>query len=157
MTKKSRKKTENHLVVQKQWIAVLRKNAFRLTSPREAVIEILAGSRRALTATEIFESARESCPSLGLVSVYRTLEILEELGLIQRVHQSESCHAYIAGSTGHQHLLICRYCGRAEFFEGDNLLPLIERVTVESGYHVDDHWLQLFGICPDCRVEMGRQ
>jgi len=132
------------------WLAGLQASGYRLTRPRKAIVDTLAGSRRALTPTEIFDLARADYPSLGLVSVYRTLEKLESLGLIQRVHQPKGCQAYIAAFTGHQHLLICQICGKAEFFDGGNLDNLIARVEQESGYRVDEHWLQFFGICAEC-------
>lgn len=135
----------------KDWLACLRASGYRLTGPRRAVVETLAQSDRALSATEIYAQARERYLSLGLVSVYRTLEKLEALGLIQRVHQPDGCQAFIASFTGHQHLLICEQCGRVEFFEGDDLEPLIGRVQAESGYSVHAHWLQLFGLCAACR------
>jgi Fe2+ or Zn2+ uptake regulation protein len=133
------------------WLDCLKASGYRLTSPRRAVVETLANSQRALNATEIYDLAREQYPSLGLVSVYRTLEKLEELELIQRVHHPDGCQAFIAGFTGHQHLLICQSCGSTEFFEGDDLEPLFERVAQESGYQIADHWLQLFGLCTKCR------
>jgi len=133
-----------------EWLDCLKASGYRLTSPRRAVVETLANSQRALNATEIYDLAQKQYPSLGLVSVYRTLEKLEELKLIQRVHHPESCQAFIAGFTGHQHLLICQKCGRTEFFEGDDLNPLIERVTLNSGYKIQEHWLQLFGLCSEC-------
>lgn len=129
----------------------LRESGYRITRPRRAVIETLAHSNQALNATEIFDLARQHYDSLGLVSVYRTLEKLETLGLIQRVHQPDGCQAFVAGFTGHQHLLICQNCGRVEFFEGDNLDPLFQRVAEESGYQIQDHWLQLFGLCAACK------
>jgi Fe2+ or Zn2+ uptake regulation protein len=134
------------------WLDCLKASGYRLTSPRRAVVETLAHSQRALNATEIFDLAREKYPSLGLVSVYRTLEKLEELELIQRVHHPDGCQAFIAGFTGHQHLLICQKCGHTEFFEGDDLEPLFERVAQDSGYKISEHWLQLFGLCADCQV-----
>jgi Fur family ferric uptake transcriptional regulator len=103
----------------KEWLDCLKGSGYRITSPRRAVVDALANSERALNAAEIFDIAREQYPSLGLVSVYRTLEKLEELGLIQRVHHPDGCQAFIAGFTGHQHLLICQNCGRTQFFEGD--------------------------------------
>ncbi len=133
------------------WLACLRASGYRLTGPRRAVVEALSQSGRALNATEIYDLARERYASLGLVSVYRTLEKLEELELIQRVHQPDGCQAFIAGFTGHQHLLICQQCGHVEFFEGDDLEPLFQRVAEESGYQICDHWLQLFGVCDQCR------
>ncbi len=134
-----------------EWLESLKASGYRLTGPRQAVVETLAQSNRALNATQVFDLARAQCPTLGLVSVYRTLEKLEDLGLIQRVHQPDGCQAFIAGFTGHQHLLICQSCGRVAFFEGDDLRPLFERVAQQSGYQVADHWLQLFGLCADCQ------
>jgi Fe2+ or Zn2+ uptake regulation protein len=85
------------------------------------------------------------------VSVYRTLDRLEELKLIQRVHLPQKCQAYIGAFEGHQHLLICQNCGLVEFFQGDNLENLVSRVEMESGYVVKEHWLQLFGLCGNCQ------
>jgi Fur family transcriptional regulator, ferric uptake regulator len=133
------------------WLDCLKASGYRLTQSRRAVVETLATSQRALNATEIFELARQKYSALGLVGVYRTLEKLEELDLIQRVHHPDGCQAFIAGFTGHQHLLICRQCGKTEFFEGDDLDPLFERVATESGYQVQEHWLQLFGLCQTCQ------
>jgi Fe2+ or Zn2+ uptake regulation protein len=134
------------------WLECLKASGYRLTRPRRVVVETLAKSNRALNAIEIYDLAREQYPSLGLVSVYRTLEKLEELDLIQRVHHPDGCQAFIAAFTGHQHLLICQNCGDTEFFEGDDLEPLFERVTEKSGYKIQEHWLQLFGLCSECQV-----
>ena len=133
------------------WLERLKSCGYRLTAPRRAVIEILSGSNRALNATQIYDNARTLYPSLGLVSVYRTLEKLESLNLIQRVHQPDGCHAYIAAFTGHQHLLLCQDCGATVFFQGDNLDMLVFRVERESGFRIRDHWLQFFGLCAACQ------
>ncbi len=135
----------------KSWLDSLKASGYRLTNPRRAVVETLANSQRALNATEIYDLAREQYPSLGLVSVYRTLEKLEEIDLIQRVHHPDGCQAFIAGFTGHQHLLICQDCGRTEFFDGDDLASLLARVEKESNYQIREHWLQLFGLCSKCK------
>jgi Fe2+ or Zn2+ uptake regulation protein len=135
-----------------EWLDCLKASGYRLTSPRRAVVETLADSHRALSATEIFDLARVQYQSLGLVSVYRTLEKLEELELIQRVHHPDGCQAFIAGFTGHQHLLICQNCGNTAYFEGDDLDLLFDRVAQDSGYQIKEHWLQLFGFCRECQV-----
>lgn len=135
----------------------LQDNGCRLTASRLAVVETIAASRRVLTPFDIFEQARQRSPGLGLVTVYRTLEKLEELDLVQRVHQPAGCQAFIAAFSGHQHLLICTGCGRAEFFSGENerMDGLITQVADASGYQVHDHWLQLFGRCNECRSLTG--
>ena len=101
-----------------QWLEKLQNSGYRLTGPRYIVAEILAQSERALSPQEVYELARQQYPTLGLVSVYRTVEKLEALGLIQRVHQPDKCQAYIAAFSGHEHLLVCSSCGLVEFFQG---------------------------------------
>jgi Fur family transcriptional regulator, ferric uptake regulator len=135
----------------KTWLTALSDNGYRLTGARRAVVEIVAQSSRALTPLEVFDSARAAHPDLGLVSVYRTLEKLEELHLIQRVHQPEGCQAFISASQGHQHLLLCQHCGRVTFFEGDDLENLFSAIAGKTGYQIKEHWLQLFGLCEKCR------
>jgi Fur family ferric uptake transcriptional regulator len=134
-----------------EWLNTLQENGYRITASRRAVIGVLADSQCALNPTEIFDFARQHYGSLGLVTVYRTLAKLEELGLIQQVHHPEGCEAYIAATSGHQHLVICQNCGRAKYFQGDKLDHLVERVENESGFMIQDHWLQLFGLCSQCQ------
>ena len=136
-----------------QWLEKLQNSGYRVTGPRYIVAEVLSQSERALSAQEVFEKARQDYPTLGLVSVYRTVDKLEELGLIQRVHQPEKCHAYIAAFSGHEHLLICSSCGLVEFFTGDDLARFVSRVEQESGFVVNEHWLQFFGKCKQCQAK----
>ena len=138
------------------WLSQLKTSGYKLTGPRYCVIEILSHSDIALTAMEIYNQAQQQYPSIGLVSVYRALEKLEVLGLIQKVHQKEKCQAYIAASRGHEHLLVCHICGKVSYFQGDNLKPLVNVVEKKTGYLVQDHWLQLVGICKECQKKQLR-
>jgi len=133
------------------WLKCLRENGYRLTAPRQAVVEIIASSQHVLSPLDVYDKARSRYPKIGLVTVYRTVEKLAELNLIQRVHQPSGCHAFIGGFSGHVHLLICESCGRAVYFEGEKLDALMANVENESGFKVHDHWFQLFGICSDCQ------
>lgn len=135
----------------KSWLTQLQSNGYRLTNARKAVVETVADATSALNPIEVYEQAKSTCPGLGLVTVYRTLEKLEELDLIQRVHQPGGCNAYLPHADGHQHLIICQQCGRAQYFEGDNLEAFFERVAGEHGFTVREHWLQLFGVCAECK------
>jgi Fe2+ or Zn2+ uptake regulation protein len=131
----------------------LQMNGYRLTGSRRTVVEIIAHADRALSPIEVFDLARKHHAGLGLVTVYRTLEKLEELGLIQRVHQPRGCQAFIAAFNGHQHLILCSRCGKVEFFAGDNLEVLFDHIGEKTGYQVEAHWLQLFGLCAHCQEE----
>lgn len=140
-----------------EWFRRLQSNGYRLTAPRQAVVEAIAGTARLMTPLEVYDTARQEYPKLGLVTVYRTVEKLEELGLIQRVHQPSNCQAFVAAAKGHQHLLICESCGSVQYFSGEHekMEALIETVAGESGYRVHEHWLQLFGICERCQEREG--
>jgi Fe2+ or Zn2+ uptake regulation protein len=133
------------------WLDKLEASGYRLTAPRRAVVRVMAQSHFTLDPTQVFLESRHSCSSLGLVTVYRTLEKLEELRLVQRVHQQDGCHSYVAAGIGHQHLLICSSCNKTEYFSGDDLAPLMEALGAERGYEIKEHWLQLFGICSQCQ------
>lgn len=139
------------------WLVSLNNHGYRLTRPRRAVVNAIANSRHVLTPFDVFELARQSYPKLGLVTVYRTIEKLEELGLIQRVHRPSGCQAFIAASQNHEHLVICQLCGKVAFFQGDGegIGTLITEVSQGSGYQINEHWLQLFGTCHDCQSKDG--
>ena len=135
------------------WFEIMQENGCRLTAPRRAVVETMEGNMRALTPVEVYDTARKKCPGLGLVSVYRTLEKLEQLGLVQRVHQTKGCQAFVRTGDGHQHLLVCQKCGKSVLFEGDQLEPLFNSISKTTGFQIESHWLQVFGVCKTCRSD----
>lgn len=136
-----------------RWIDKLQENGYRLTGPRRAVVETIANSRCTLSPMEVYQQARKLHKKLGLVTVYRTMEKLEQMQLIQRVHRPSDCQAFIASPPGHKHLLICENCGRVDYFNGDPaaMEQFVARVGSRSGYRIQNHWLQLFGRCADCQ------
>jgi Fe2+ or Zn2+ uptake regulation protein len=134
-----------------EWLAKLQASGYRITSPLKVIVEILAGASRALGPVEIFDLGRREYPKMGLVTVYRALEKLEELGLVQRVHQADGCHAYLRAANGHEHILLCTRCGQVVYFAGDDLTILMNRVSQQSGFVIQEHWLQLHGLCPNCQ------
>jgi Fur family ferric uptake transcriptional regulator len=133
-----------------EWLARIENSGYRLTEPLRAVTEVMAKNHRALSPVEVYDLGRAIYPKLGLVTVYRTLEKLEGIGLVQRVHQVGGCNGYIAAPSGHQHLLICQGCGRAEYFSGDDLSALLSSIEAQSHYSIREHWLQLVGVCESC-------
>jgi Fur family transcriptional regulator, ferric uptake regulator len=133
------------------WLEQLHDHGYRITAARRAVVDVVFGATQALTPGAVYDRARKKYRALGLVTVYRTLEKLEELHLIQRVHQPLGCQAFIAAGHGHQHLLLCQQCGQVAFFEGDDLDTLTKAIARKTGYQINEHWLQLFGLCANCR------
>ena len=127
---------------------------YRLTQPRLAVLQVLREDDGCLDPKEIYQRGKAICDSLGLVTVYRTLEILTELGLVRRVHSEQHCHSY-ASAMGDRHYLICTRCHRVVEFPCDGLEDLIREVQRKTGYDVTGHLLELSGLCPDCRTKQG--
>jgi Fur family ferric uptake transcriptional regulator len=126
----------------------------RITAPRRAVVQVLQEASAPLLPQEIMEQARHIHRKLGLVTVYRTLVLLTECNLVRRVHREDGCHGYVLASPGHRHHIICQRCGGAVEFPGkSDIHALIERVEAATGYRVNDHLLQLFGLCPDCQAQ----
>ena len=134
------------------WEILLARSGCRITAPRRAVIQVLETAITPLQPQEILDAARLIHENLGLVTVYRTLNLLTELNLVRRVHRDDGCHGYFRASPGHHHAVICERCGAAVEFAGDDDLDrLVARVQSGTGYRIDDHLLQLYGICPDCQ------
>ncbi|MBN1877219.1 MAG: transcriptional repressor [Anaerolineae bacterium] len=134
------------------WEQILTAAGHRITAPRQAIMQVLAQSETPLSPQEILERGLAYHVRLGLVTVYRTLELFEEFGLACRVHLAEGCHGYVLRQPGHRHVLLCQECGRSIEFSGqDDLDTLVARVAARTGYRIADHWLQLFGVCPACQ------
>ena len=133
------------------WQDLLHQHGFRVTRPRRQVMKIIVSSETALTPQEIYHKSLELDQSPGIASVYRTLEMLDRLGLIQQIHQPGGCHGIWPALEGHHHYLICRDCGQMKIIEGDeDITEYINKIEDQTGYLVDDHWLQFFGICHGC-------
>ena len=123
----------------------------RLTRPRQAVLEALFGAEDWLRPEQVLIYARERLSSVGLVTVYRTLALLEELGIVRRIHVDPGCHGYALAGLGHGHHLSCRSCHRVLEFPGrEDLAPLILQISRRTGFLIEDDLLELSGTCPSC-------
>ncbi len=148
MTKKDQ---VQDLKIRETWLKMLTDQGFRMTKPLHIITDILANSDHILNPTQVYQLAKKVYPRLGLVTVYRAMEKLEQAGLINRVHMPDGCQSFFQSHQGHQHLLICLSCGKAEYFEGDDLSAFFNLTGERFGYQIEDHWLQLFGHCPECQ------
>ncbi|MBN2002599.1 MAG: transcriptional repressor [Anaerolineae bacterium] len=136
----------------KLWETILSVAGHRITTSRRVVMQVLACTETPLAPHDILAQGRATYPRLGLASFYRTLERFERFGLACRVHIEEKCHSYVAQQPGHRHQVLCQKCGRAtEFLGCDHLDTLIAIVEASTCYQINDHLLQLSGICPTCQ------
>ena len=139
------------------WEQTLADSGCRLTESRRAVASVLERTHEPLSHQTVCERARELHPDLGLVTVYRTLDLFEELGLVRKVHHDAGCSAYMPSSRGHHHALLCTECGAAvEFPCTGDIADLVAGAEAATGFTVKSHLLQLSGVCADCRSETAR-
>ncbi len=135
------------------WIDRLRRHGDRITPSRRAVVMALASSDRALSALEILEWARPWCPGLGIVTVYRTIERLQHLGLVQRVHGVNSCHSYIAVSDARRFMFLCERCGSADALSMPDMETMVGQAATALGFQVQALTFQVNGLCRRCQSE----
>ena len=130
----------------------LRESSGRSGGARRAVVELLGGQDCCLSAQEIHDALRAGSARVGIASVYRALDGMDELGLVQRVDLGDGVARYEpALDEGHHHHLVCDDCGKVEPFEDAALESAIERVAGGRGYAVAAHEVVLRGACEDCR------
>jgi Fur family ferric uptake transcriptional regulator len=122
----------------------------RRTRQRAAVQEVLAELHEFRTAQQIHDELRKRGDSIGLTTVYRTLQSLSEAGELDALRTSDGETAYRRCSDGHHHHLVCRSCGRTVEVSG----PAVERwanaVAAEHGFREVSHDLEIFGTCGSC-------
>jgi len=133
----------------------LRRAGHRMTKPRLAVVQVLLENDEGLSPDEIHNQGRELYAGLGLVTVYRTLELLDGLGVVRRVHSEERCHRY-ASAGPDRHYLVCERCHRVLEFPCGGLESLVEGVGAQSGFMITEHLLELRGVCPECQTAGAR-
>jgi len=129
-------------------LSALAKAGFRSGGGRRQVVELLGGERCALTALEI----DRQLPEVGRATVYRALEQLEGLGLIQRVDvKGDAAGFERVDAGGHHHHIVCKQCGRVVAFEDDGLEKAILALAERPDFNVSSHDVTLRGECETCR------
>lgn len=133
-------------------LASLRASGHRDGGARRAVIELLGRQRCCLTAQEIFDRLRAEGRSVGIASVYRTLEQLSRDGHLQRIDLGSGTTRFepIHAGGEHHHHVVCERCGRVEAFADSELERALHEVEGKTGYAVGGHDVVLRGVCDSC-------
>ena len=103
-----------------------------------------------------YKLVKNSYPEIGLATVYRTIQLLNELNLIDRINFDDGYVRYEMGRTQergnrhHHHHLICIKCGKVISFQDDLLEELEDKITVTTGFQIVDHEVKLYGYCVEC-------
>ncbi len=134
-----------------QIIGKLTEEGHRLTTPRQVIIGMVAPRNDHFSAQEVWDEVRASHRGIGRATVFRTLDLLAELGVLNRIHTGDGCHRYTVCETRHHHHLMCIECGTVLSLEAGGIEQQIRRMAGDAGFELLTHHLELVGRCRDCR------
>jgi Fur family ferric uptake transcriptional regulator len=138
----------------------LRLRGIRLTRQRMILLELLDGSGRHLDAESLYELAKEKDPKLNRVTVYRTLKLLKEGGLIDELdlmHWAGDQHYYETRLKQEHAHIVCLRCGKVEEFFGESLQNIKHQVEENLGFRIASARTEMGGYCPDCIAAKDRE
>jgi len=136
------------------WDAALRASGYRVTPQRQLVLEAVTKLDHA-SPEDIFAEVHQKASGVNVSTIYRTLELLEQLGLVTHTHLGHGAPRYhLAAQAQHVHLL-CRECGRVTEVAPETARPLVTALDEQLGFETDVRHLTVFGTCRDCRTDRG--
>lgn len=135
----------------------LKEMGLKVTHQRLLVLSVLEqNTGRHMTAEDIYDLVSNDYPEIGLATVYRTLQLLWDMRLVDRINLDDGCVRYEIGhlckgeARHNHHHLICRECGAVIPFDDDLLDDLERHIEESAGFHVLDHELKFYGLCENC-------
>lgn len=141
---------------------MLKEKGLKVTAQRMLMLEIMAGHPgEHLTAEEIFDLARQSYPEIGLAMIYRALQVMVELHIIDKLNFDDGFARYELGQEmgserHHHHHAICMECKTVFSLEEDLLGGLEQNLMERLGFQVTDHEVKLYGYCQACRIKQQK-
>lgn len=143
------------------WHGQFRGCGYRITLPRQAILDVLSRTSKHLSAEEVYLAVRQIYPATGLTTAYRTLEILVQMGLVSRFDFGDGRARYElikdARSKNRHHHLICTKCRRVVDYtdlidQGAELLKKTEKaISKKYNFKISDYIIQFYGLCDRCR------
>lgn len=125
---------------------------YRLTEPRRAVADLIAEQTGHFTASDLEGLVRDRRLGISRATLFRALELLAELGVVERLDLPTGEHAYVPCARVHHHHVICSRCGRTAEVDDCGVAESVAEIARRSGYRIDSHRLELFGLCRHCQA-----
>ena len=132
-----------------EWQAKLRAKGYRLTPQRELVLRAVERLGHA-TPDEVLAAVREESKAVNISTVYRTLELLEELDLVRHAHITDRAPTYHSAATPPHVHLVCRSCGKVSEVAPEVMEPMTGALKERYGFTTDIGHLTVFGTCAEC-------
>ncbi|SHJ57521.1 Fur family transcriptional regulator, ferric uptake regulator [Clostridium cavendishii DSM 21758] len=133
----------------------LKKRGYKLTPQRRSIVDtIIDNEGKHLTTEEIYDEVKQRCPEIGLATVYRTILLLEEMGVVYKLDLNDGCSRYElahVNETHRHHHLVCNSCGKVLEVQDDLLEDLEAQIESTYKFKILDHSVKFFGLCEDCK------
>ena len=133
----------------------LQDTGFKITPQRRAIIEVLLkNDSKHLSSEEIYDLVKDICPGIGIATVYRSMQVLDEVGVISKLNLDDGCIRYeinLNENSHHHHHLICKKCSRIIEVEEDLLEEIESSIEKMYGFKVLDHDVKFYGLCKNCK------
>src|SRR5690349_13603990 len=123
---------------------------YRLTAPRMALARLIADHDGPFSASDLASAARARRTGVSRATLFRALDHLVELGVVERLDLPSGEHAYVECAPAHHHHVVCSRCGRTAEVDDAGLAGAVREIERSSGFRIDTHRLELFGLCRHC-------
>ncbi len=130
--------------------SLLREKGFKVTPQRLAIYNMLSSTKSHPNAEMIFNELQPMYPTMSLATVYKTMEILKEIGLVQMLNASEDSFRYDADTSNHPHVR-CMECGRIDDVDNIDSEEFVNQVAQGTKYQLTGQQFYFYGICPECQ------
>lgn len=131
--------------------SVLRRSGYRITQARRAVIESMADEAGHLTAPDVVQIVQKRSPGVGRASVYRTLDLLTQLGMVRSSTLGGATATYVLAPDRRHHHIVCVECQRTVEFDDCGMEEVQRRLGERLGFELEGHLVEIYGRCPDCQ------
>lgn len=132
-------------------VEALERAGYQATPNRRLVADLVASTNGHFTAADLLERGRREQVKIGRATVFRALDVLASLNVVERLDLPSGAHAYVVCEPDkHHHHLVCSGCGRSEDVADGELGALVDEIGRRHGYLIESHRLELFGTCPAC-------
>lgn len=132
--------------------SLLREKGFKVTPQRLAIYNMLASTKTHPNAEMIFNELQAMYPTMSLATVYKTMEILKEIGLVKILNAGEDSFRYDADTSDHPHVR-CMECGQVEDVHNIDSADFVNQVSQGTKYHLVSQQFYFYGICPACQYK----
>jgi Fur family ferric uptake transcriptional regulator len=126
----------------------LSERGFRETDARRSIVDTVLNKDGQFTARQLHEELKRW--GVGRATVFRTLDLLVELGVLNRLHTDERCSFYIVCADQHHHHLVCERCGSVQEISDARVERAVRAMAIESGFRAREHHLEIVGVCNKC-------